>query len=326
MNRGALYCLLKNRLYLGETVHKGTPYPGEHKAIVSVSLFDAVQERFATVRRRQMGKRSSSQDAPLAGLLFDELGSPMTPTYSIKPGGRRYRYYVSQTTLKGEPSTASISRVPATPLEDLVSRSLLGLRLPSLAATHAPGGVLLLNKVELKKASIVMNLARQPTIDAWRSWDASDLDDHDLVTRHRGYLNNDEHLSEDEGHLVLTLPMRARFRGGRAGLLHPKGEPVRSSGPDAALIKAIAKAHRWKEMLLSGEVASVEALAAKVKQERRHVGRTLGLSFLSPDITRSILRGEQPAGLRLAQLLDTNLPLSWREQARLIERLSTLSG
>jgi len=75
-------------------------------------------------------------------------------------------------------------------------------------------------------------------------------------------------------------------------------------------------------MLIAGEVPSIEALAARLKQERRHVGRTLSLAFLSPGITRAILKGEQPSGLRLAHLLDADIPLSWREQEVMIERLA----
>jgi hypothetical protein len=67
-------------------------------------------------------------------------------------------------------------------------------------------------------------------------------------------------------------------------------------------------------MLIEGEVGSVDALAVKLGQERRHVGRTLNLAFLSPALTRSILSGEQSPNVRLARLLDAVIPLSWRAQ------------
>src|SRR5258706_7734579 len=97
---------------------RNTFYPGEHKAIVPAELFEAAQQRLTCNRRRQLGKPNSSQDALLAGVLFDEAGAPMTPTYSVKSEGRRYRYYVSQTKLRGEAAHVSISRSPAPPLED----------------------------------------------------------------------------------------------------------------------------------------------------------------------------------------------------------------
>jgi site-specific DNA recombinase len=57
--RGALYHLLKNRIYRGEVVHKGATYPGEHKAIVDEELWNAVQARLTTNRisRAQIADR-----------------------------------------------------------------------------------------------------------------------------------------------------------------------------------------------------------------------------------------------------------------------------
>ncbi len=69
---------------------------GEHKGIVARELFDAVQEQLASSRRRTLGKASVPQDALLAGLIFDDRGTAMAPTYSMKPGGRRYCYYASR--------------------------------------------------------------------------------------------------------------------------------------------------------------------------------------------------------------------------------------
>ena len=92
--------------------------------------------------------------------------------------------------------------------------------------------------------------------------------------------------------------------------------------PDAPLIKALAKAHRWRAMLEAGEVGSVEALAGKLKQERKHVGVILNLAFLAPDLTKAILNGEQPQGLRLAHLLAADIPLSWTEQRAVFRQAS----
>jgi hypothetical protein len=67
----------------------------------------------------------------------------------------------------------------------------------------------------------------------------------------------------------------------------------------------------------SDQVVSVEALATKFKQERKHVNGILNLAFLAPDLTKAILNGEQPPGLRLAHLLAVDLPVSWKEQRAL---------
>ena len=82
MGRSALYLILNNRTYLGETTHKGASYPGEHDAIVPRALFDAVQERLAELAPPLSGRPRLLQDAPFAGLVFDETGTAMLPTYS----------------------------------------------------------------------------------------------------------------------------------------------------------------------------------------------------------------------------------------------------
>jgi site-specific DNA recombinase len=314
-DRGALYCLLKNRVYIGETTHKGASYPGEHQAVVAVGLFDAVQERLAASRRRTLGKPSVPQDAPLAGLVFDDRGTPMLPTYSTKPGGRRYTYYASRLREVGSAPDATISRVPAAALEGLVTSALsrLGIQPAASAAKDSGGDIrLFVQRIDVQSNALTLHLDRRALLQRLRL--AQDLGDRDLVGHYRGHLAAGEELVDTKEWPVLKLPIRARFRGGRAGMLQAPGAVPRSAAPDPALIKALARAHRWKDMLVAGEVASVEALAARVKQERRHVGRTLSLAFLAPDLTKAILRGEQPAGLRLTHLLDADIPLSWREQ------------
>ncbi len=275
-----------------------------------------MQQRLAGTRRRQKGKKSAPQDAPLAGRLFDEAGAPMTPTYSVKTGRRRYRYYASPSTFRGERPTVSIARVPAVPLETLLGEALQRLALPASANTNA-----ILQRVDIRTNSIALQLDRDAVLDAWRAT-GHGLNDRDLIAHHRGTLAAGEVLSDEKKYLLLTLPVRARFRGGRSGLLAAPGSALKPAGPDASLIKAVARAHGWKAMLLSGEVPSIDALAVRLGQERRHVGRTLALAFLSPAITRAILAGEQPAGLRLSHLLDADIPLSWTEQKAMIERLA----
>jgi hypothetical protein len=114
--------------------------------------------------------------------------------------------------------------------------------------------------------------------------------------------------------LILTLPVRARFHGGRANVTDQAGTPGIPPRPDTALLKAVARANHWRQMLLSGEVNSIEALATRFGQDPGHVARTLNLAFLSPSLVRAVVRGEQPVGLRLTHLLTADLPLSWREQ------------
>lgn len=88
------------------------------------------------------------------------------------------------------------------------------------------------------------------------------------------------------------------------------------------MIKALARAHRWRELLVNGEADSIESIARRFRLDRGHAGMTLKLAFLSPKITRAILQGEQPQNLRLKDLLDADIPLSWHDQDEAFARLS----
>ncbi len=94
-SRGALFHLLRNRLYLGRIPHRQTSHPGLHEPIIDQSLFDAVQTKLdANVRRRRSARESVAR-SPLVGRIFDTDGQPMSPTFAYGKGRRLYRYYVS---------------------------------------------------------------------------------------------------------------------------------------------------------------------------------------------------------------------------------------
>jgi site-specific DNA recombinase len=117
--RGALYHLLRNRIYLGEVVHKGAVYPGEHEAIVDEELWNAVQDKLNgnVVRQRQSRIESG---ALLGGLIFDDRGNRMSPTHTMRRSNR-YRYYISQTILRGcWEEAGSLPRIGADDMEGLV--------------------------------------------------------------------------------------------------------------------------------------------------------------------------------------------------------------
>ena len=94
-SRGALFHLLRNRIYLGMIVHKGKVHPGMHPAIVDADLFEAVQSRLDANARRFFARSEAAAPAPLARRIFDADGQPMSPTASRGARGKIYRYYVS---------------------------------------------------------------------------------------------------------------------------------------------------------------------------------------------------------------------------------------
>jgi site-specific DNA recombinase len=126
IDKGFLYKTLNNRVYLGQAVHKGTAYPGEHKAILPQGLWDRVHAILQDSPRARAGRTRAQTPALLKGLLFGADGKAMSPTHTRK-GQKLYRYYVSQSVLKHGAGCAGIGRVSANEIEHAVVDQLRGL-------------------------------------------------------------------------------------------------------------------------------------------------------------------------------------------------------
>jgi hypothetical protein len=120
INKGVLYKLLKNRTYIGDAVHKGVAYTGEHAAIIDRKLWDRVHAIIQESPRKRGANSRAQTPALLKGLIFDAAGAAMSPTHTRRKG-RLYRYYISQRLIKaGEPLGAISLRVPAGEIEEIV--------------------------------------------------------------------------------------------------------------------------------------------------------------------------------------------------------------
>ena len=126
VDKGFLYKLLNNRVYIGDAVHKGTAYPGEHKAIITRALWDKVHGILRESPRVRAGRTRAATPALLKGLIFGPTGCAMTPTHTRR-GDKLYRYYVSQSVLKRGADACPVGRVPAAEIEGAVVDQLRGL-------------------------------------------------------------------------------------------------------------------------------------------------------------------------------------------------------
>lgn len=126
VDKGFLYKLLNNRVYIGDAVHKGTSYPGEHDAIITRALWDKVHRILRESPRVRAGRTRAATPALLKGLIFGPTGCAMTPTHTRR-GDKLYRYYVSQSVLKRGADACPVGRVPAAEIEGAVVDQLRGL-------------------------------------------------------------------------------------------------------------------------------------------------------------------------------------------------------
>jgi len=106
--------------------------------------------------------------------------------------------------------------------------------------------------------------------------------------------------------ISVHVPFTIRKYGGRKQVMMPADAPVSNLHPriDSTLVKALARAFRWKRMLESGEFTTVKELAEHEKMAFSYMTRVLRLSLLAPITVEAILEGRQPPEMNLADLLE----------------------
>lgn len=121
----------------------------------------------------------------------------------------------------------------------------------------------------------------------------------------------------DGSTVTVRVPISIRRRGGRKLVLAPDATnvptaPIRRHVDDA-MVKAVARAFRWREMLENGTHATIAEIAAAEKINESYVGRVLRLTLLAPDLVEAILGGRQPVTITLAALMQP-FPVDWISQ------------
>jgi len=127
---------------------------------------------------------------------------------------------------------------------------------------------------------------------------------------------NDFVLSEvrilKEKTLTVVIPLQVKLRGGRKTMI-TNGVMALEARQDITLIKAVARAFRWRGMLEAGAFATINELAAAEKINPSYVSRVLRLTLLAPEMVEAILDGRQPKGVTLPGLLEP-FPVEWIQQ------------
>jgi DNA invertase Pin-like site-specific DNA recombinase len=294
--RGSLFYLLRNRFYVGEVKYKDEILPGEQPAIMDRALFDAVQQKLT----EQWSTRSTTRNANahlLTGLLFDDCGHRMVPTHATK-AGVRYRYYVSLPHLHGESKTAlvgSVSRVPATDIEDITVDSL--------------------NKCSSKKnsdSSITSLDNRKLILEQ-----VARIDVHEDHLAIRLKSADDQETADGSDDRLLSIPWQKPPSRKSRQILIPHGVPkdeVRSTKIErrVRLVSAIVRGRRWLDEIVSGSVTDVQQIAARQKCSVRQVNMTISLAFLAPNLVRAAVEGRLPRGIGVERLRDA--PAEWSQQ------------
>lgn len=116
--------------------------------------------------------------------------------------------------------------------------------------------------------------------------------------------------------ITVHVPIIIRRHGGRKLVVAPAGTTATGkvlARADPSLVKALARAHRWKRLLDSGRHATLDELAKAEKLDRSYLGKLLRLTLLAPDIVEAVMDGREPPGLSIPSLL-RDLPAEWQQQ------------
>jgi len=119
-DKGTVYKILNNRIYLGEAVHKGKSYPGEHHAIVDQALWDRVHAVLDENAHKRGNQTRARTPAPLKGLLHcTTCSTTMTPSHTRRRG-RLYRFYVCSKSMKNGAKSCPVRSIAASEIESVV--------------------------------------------------------------------------------------------------------------------------------------------------------------------------------------------------------------
>jgi len=336
--RGALYTLLRNRLYIGEIRHCDKWYPGEHAGIVPPELWQKVQSQLESnlkVRRNRAREHASSL---LTGQIEDAQGNRLTPSSTVRRG-RRYRYYVSQAVVQnpGE-EQAGVTRLPAQEIESRVVDRLVGF-LNSDADVFEQLGLEGQTPARLREqATAAKKLARKLsclTADDLRDLLSSFLrrvvvgeeQIRVMVGRNdlfqllgsggkadAGKLGKRRKSVDPSDLICLIIGAKLKRYGGVVHLVVPPNSTATSaSKTKPSLLKALARANSWYQSILEGKASDLRSLARHAGFTERYVGKVFRCAFVAPDIVDSILQGRQPDDLTFGKL-SREIPLSWTEQ------------
>ncbi|MGK7870375.1 hypothetical protein [Falsiroseomonas sp. E2-1-a20] len=116
--------------------------------------------------------------------------------------------------------------------------------------------------------------------------------------------------------LTVRVPLVIHKRGGRKMVLAPDGAPWASPHVpriNSTLVKAVARAFRWRRLLESGRYATIKEMAAAERMPESYICRVLRLTLLAPDIIEAILDGRQAEGITLPELM-APFPVEWERQ------------
>ena len=302
---GAIYHILGNLIYTGEIVHNGKAHKGEHPAIITNELFDAVQAQLAANRVKRVKRKEKATASPLTGKLFDADNLPMRPTFGHGRGKRIYRYYVSETLLPAG-KTANSHNLKGTRLSASRLERLLGATLLPLLPEGSDDQALLkaIARIRVKGTQLRVRLERSALLGE------DEIDDDILHRAHR----IDPTASIDGYHLIVSIASSAVRRG---SALATPDNLIDETERRRLLADLVRKSHRLLAKLNASPLYPDDTvnMTAPINEWGR---QRVAIGLLAPDIQKMLLQGKAPPHITPDVLLSSDIPMDWDEQRRMV--------
>ena len=326
--RGHIYKILSNPLYSGEIKHKGVNHAGQHPRLISQKIWDAVQAQLAANRQANRSRSNAKSTNLLAGVIFDATGNRLVSSHATK-NGKRYRYYITSDGAGRATSGSDTAklRISAKQVDDLVLSALSRFfgdkhKISDIVRKHQSGAARIKSALEAashladvlvsdsssQKQELISSLLSRVTVGK------AAIKIGLKRTQLRVLLSNSPESSEanaSEPDIVLEAPLIARNRDEATRLLieQPGGTP----SPDPVVVKAVARAHRWFEQLVTGNAQSMAEIAARENITDNYVSHLIHLAWLPPHQIERVLEGD-PIATELAKhaMLTRNADIVWK--------------
>ena len=314
-SKGQLYHLLANKIYIGKITHKDKIYDGEHEAIICDEIFEEVQKLLYENKADKTCGTKCSSNSLLAGLIFDDKNSLMTPSHS-NSHKRRYRYYVS-TALKNynDNEVGTISKIPAGEIEKFVVETTKEF---------------LQDKGQIQKLVKDFKISKQTKLiyTAQNIEDYSDpkliraiickivisknlieirLNENSLINVLNALSNNQKFVIPDKREkfnpITITKKIKITQPSRNDNILILNAKEYNTPEPNPYLVNAIVKSYYYHKQIQAGR--TIEDLQSEEGfKDSKYIRNILNLKYISPTLTEQILTGTQPENLSLQKLIN----------------------
>lgn len=324
--------ILRNPIYKGKVVHKGTIYDGQQEAIISNELWEKVRSIKAQNKDGRFRPSKVVHNSLLKGFLECGCGckSSMIPSRTTK-NKKTYEYYVSLKAVRDGYHCCTIGSIPAGELDKFVISKIQDiLKYPKLIdelATRLTGEM-----PEIGLTEVIKKIQNPENFFDYLSPETIRLilkrvisriivyHDH-LVIRLLPFgamllsMSKKDELQEStsqSGLMELTYDVNFVKKRGQLKIFPPnEGQ----TNVDEILLNAVVKAHSWRSRFENGNL-SVREFAKKEKIDRGYMAKIMKITYLAPDIIEAIMMGTQPPSLKVTDLTNAPIPISWAEQRK----------